>query len=242
MAIVYRHIRLDKNEPFYIGIGAETSRAFEVTKGRNTYWKNVISKTDYEVQILFDDLTWDEACEKEKEFITLYGRKDLGTGTLVNMTDGGEGTFGAIPWNKGLVGFGDFNKGRNHNDDTKEKISQKNKGRKLSEEHKKLINPLGRKLSDETKNKISTSNKGRIVSEETREKISKTSTGRKLPRSTKDNISNKLIGNNYGGKLILDLYTGIYYDSIIDLSKCYSTSYKKIYNQINKDKNRYLFV
>jgi hypothetical protein len=144
MAIVYRHIRLDKNEPFYIGIGAETSRAFDVKKGRNTYWKNIVNKTDYEVQILFDDLTWDEACEKEKEFITLYGRRDLGTGTLVNMTDGGEGTFGAIPWNKGLVGFGDFNKGRNHNNNTKEKISQKNKGRKLSEEHKKAIIGTGR--------------------------------------------------------------------------------------------------
>lgn len=31
MAVVYRHIRLDKNEPFYIGIGNEKSKAY-VTK------------------------------------------------------------------------------------------------------------------------------------------------------------------------------------------------------------------
>ena len=90
MAIVYRHIRLDKNEPFYIGIGLDEKRAYN-KKNRSGFWKLITKKTDYEVQILFDDLSWDEACEKEKEFITLYGRKDLGTGSLVNLTNGGDG-------------------------------------------------------------------------------------------------------------------------------------------------------
>ena len=90
MAVLYRHIRIDKNEPFYIGIGKEESRAYS-QKSRNKYWKN-IAKKGYEVEILFEDLTWEQACEKEKEFIALYGRKDLKTGILVNLTDGGEGT------------------------------------------------------------------------------------------------------------------------------------------------------
>lgn len=93
MAILYRHIRLDKNEPFYIGVGVARQRAFDKTN-RNKYWKHITTKTDYRVDILFDDLTWEQAREKEKEFIELYGRKDLGTGTLVNMTDGGDGTKG----------------------------------------------------------------------------------------------------------------------------------------------------
>jgi len=93
--IVYRHIRLDKNEVFYIGIGKTENRAYE-KRGRNNYWKNIIKQTEYKVDILFDDLTWEEACEKEKEFIQLYGRNDLGLGTLVNMTDGGDGTYGVI--------------------------------------------------------------------------------------------------------------------------------------------------
>lgn len=92
MAIVYRHIRLDKNEPFYIGIGDVEARAYNKVS-RSKLWKN-IAKVGYEVEILFEGLTWEEACEKEKEFILLYGRRDLGTGTLVNLTDGGEGTFG----------------------------------------------------------------------------------------------------------------------------------------------------
>ena len=59
---LYRHIRLDKNEPFYIGIGTkkefftdfktEYRRAFEISN-RTTYWKNIVNKTSYEVEVLF---------------------------------------------------------------------------------------------------------------------------------------------------------------------------------------------
>lgn len=96
MAYVYRHIRLDKNEPFYIGIGSDENynRAKTSTR-RNKHWIN-ISKFGFEVDILFDNLTWDEACEKEKEFIALYGRSDLGIGVLCNLTNGGDGVLGRV--------------------------------------------------------------------------------------------------------------------------------------------------
>ena len=100
MAYVYRHIRLDNNEPFYIGISATDdnyARAYDKSHKhrRNKLWQNITNKTDFEVEILLDNLTHEESCEKEKEFIKLYGRKDLGTGTLCNYTDGGdEGTLG----------------------------------------------------------------------------------------------------------------------------------------------------
>ena len=92
MAVLYRHTRLDKNEPFYIGIGDNETRAYNKVN-RTKHWKS-IAKKGYEVEVLLEDLTWEQACEKEREFIALYGRKDLKTGTLVNLTDGGEGTFG----------------------------------------------------------------------------------------------------------------------------------------------------
>jgi len=92
LPIVYRHIRQDKNKPFYIGIGESEDRAYE-RKGRTRAWKH-IAKKGYDVEVLFDDLSWEEACEKEVEFIALYGRRDKKKGTLVNMTDGGEGTVG----------------------------------------------------------------------------------------------------------------------------------------------------
>lgn len=94
MAYVYRHIRLDKNEVFYVGIGSDNlgkyTRAHSTKRG--DHWKNIFNNTEIIVEIMLDDLTWEEACEKEKEFIKLYGRKDLNLGTLINLTDGGDGT------------------------------------------------------------------------------------------------------------------------------------------------------
>lgn len=97
---LYRHIRLDTNEPFYIGYSTKTlnynslateyTRAFVKSK-RTKFWKNIINKTKYEVEIIFETNSLDLIKLKEIEFISLYGRKDLETGTLVNLTDGGEG-------------------------------------------------------------------------------------------------------------------------------------------------------
>ena len=99
MAYVYRHIRLDKNEPFYIGIGSDAKyqRAdYRGLKGRNKYWHRIVGKTDYDVEIILDDLTYPEAIKKEEEFIALYGRVNNKTGILCNLTDGGEGTKGLV--------------------------------------------------------------------------------------------------------------------------------------------------
>jgi len=74
MAYLYRHIRLDKNVPFYIGIGKyddQFKRAYSV-KNRNVYWNNIVNLTEYKVQIMLSNLTWEQACEKEIEFIALY--------------------------------------------------------------------------------------------------------------------------------------------------------------------------
>ena len=91
MAYIYRHIRLDKNEPFYIGIGSDSGYRAKDSKKRNKIWKDIAKKTQYEIEILFDDLTWDQACAKEIEFIELYGRICNGTGCLANLSLGGEG-------------------------------------------------------------------------------------------------------------------------------------------------------
>jgi hypothetical protein len=102
MAYLYRHIRTDDNQPFYIGIGEDITgkegvfkRAHELTN-RNKHWQNIVNKTEYKIEIILDDLSWIEACSKEIEFISLYGRSDLNKGPLVNLTDGGEGKKGTI--------------------------------------------------------------------------------------------------------------------------------------------------
>lgn len=97
---LYRHIRLDKNEPFYVGVGTKKKgntfiqvyvRAY-TRHDRRIIWKRIVSKTDYEVEIIMESNDRSFLLKKEIEFINLYGRIDLGTGALSNLTDGGEGT------------------------------------------------------------------------------------------------------------------------------------------------------
>jgi hypothetical protein len=94
VAFVYRHIRLDTNEPFYIGIGSKNNFNRAYDKKRNKIWQSIASNTNFDVEIMLDDLTWEEAKEKEKEFISLYGRINTNTGTLANLTNGGAGMLG----------------------------------------------------------------------------------------------------------------------------------------------------
>lgn len=136
MAYVYRHIRVDKNEPFYIGIGSDNRyrRANERAR-RNKHWKNIVAKTPFEVEVLFDNLSWEEACRKEIEFIELYGRKDIGTGTLVNLTGGGDGAYKTIP-----------------SIETRNKLSQKAKGKVYKAITKSRISNTLKELYKDSKN------------------------------------------------------------------------------------------
>lgn len=92
MAIVYKHIRRDTNEVFYIGIGSNKQRASQ-TNSRNPLWHNIVNKTEYDIEIIAEDITIEEAKEIEISLISEFGRYDLGKGSLVNMTDGGDGQF-----------------------------------------------------------------------------------------------------------------------------------------------------
>lgn len=100
MAVVYLHRRKDTNEVFYVGVGKNKRRAFVRAK-RNPHWKAIVNKYDYNVEIAFKGLSYDEALTIEQELIALIGRSDKGEGPLTNMTDGGEGTLGLEAWNKG---------------------------------------------------------------------------------------------------------------------------------------------
>ena len=144
MAFVYRHIRLDKNEPFYIGIGSRSSqdRAY-YTKKRNSIWDRIYQKTEIDVEILFDNISWEEAKRKEIEFIALYGRINTNTGTLANLTDGGDGMLGFKFSDKARKNMSNAQKLKpTISDLTRKKLSiaGKNKpgpwkGKKLSQQH-----------------------------------------------------------------------------------------------------------
>lgn len=209
MAIVYSHTRLDNNTVFYIGIGNEYKRAYS-KHSRNSYWNNIVSKTDYKVNILFENLTWDEACKKEVELISLYGRKDLKKGLLANLTDGGDGVKG-------------------HSQKTIDKIIKVHKGRIQSKEEilKRVNSRKGYVHSDETKNKMSSSAKGRLFTEEHLENLSLSHMGQKAWNSI----------------ITLDLFTGIYFDSLREACDLLNLKYKNEYARIKRgNNNRFILI
>jgi hypothetical protein len=142
--LIYRHVRLDTSQVFYIGIGNE-KRPYSKHR-RNRFWKNIVNKTKYEIQVLKFNLTWEEAVELEIILISYYGRKDIKTGILCNMTGGGEGSYGRKQTqnckdkiskaNKGKIGF---NKGKTFTKEHCEKISNSKKGKRILGNSKKVI-------------------------------------------------------------------------------------------------------
>jgi len=103
---LYKHTRLDKNEPFYIGIAKksdnyisykqEYKRAYDFSQ-RGVYWKNIKNITDIKVDILYECDSEFQIKEKEKEYIGFFGRKVLNEGPLINGTDGGDGRLNPSP-------------------------------------------------------------------------------------------------------------------------------------------------
>ena len=98
MYSVYLHKRKTDNSVFYIGIG-NNKRPY-IKSNRSKFWKNEVNKHDYNVEILSNNLTWENAQEAEIYLINLYGRRDNNTGCLVNLTDGGDGSPGTIVSNE----------------------------------------------------------------------------------------------------------------------------------------------
>ena len=184
----YAYLRKDRT-PYYIGKGT----------GTRLYSKNHnISppKDKSRIILLKQNLTEEEAFKHEIYMIAVFGRKDLGTGILYNMTNGGEGTSGMKPWNAGktnvyseetkqkisksLSGENHPNYGKKHSLKTIEKIREGNIGKERTKETKDKISKMqfgennhmfGKNHSVETKDKIRKSKLGKKHSEETKEKM-----------------------------------------------------------------------
>lgn len=93
--IVYIHKRKLDGMVFYVGISTNYKRPYNKRRGK--FWMDYTKKHDYDVEIIREGLSWEAACEVEMDLISKYGRRDLGEGQLVNMTNGGDGTLGYIP-------------------------------------------------------------------------------------------------------------------------------------------------
>lgn len=153
---MYMYLRSKDHTPYYVGKG----------RGRRAVQPHGYAKRPKnKKQIVFagEGLSEVDAFQAEILLIHLYGRKDLGTGILRNLSAGGEGQSGysdetrwkmgrgnrgrrgGTSWNKGLPGTWT---GRHHTEETKAVLSQKRTGMK---------NPK----SPEARAKLSATNKGK---------------------------------------------------------------------------------
>lgn len=158
---VYLYLRED-GTPYYVGKGKNT-RAWEK--------HNVnVPKDNHRIQFIATKLFEEEAFILEIRLIQIYGRKDNGTGVLRNITDGGEGTAGCTPWNKG----------KNMPAYVCEKMRLKATGRTQSVEtiNKRVLKNTGKKRTVEQRLRLG-GFKGKAHSDETKEIMAAKKRGKK---------------------------------------------------------------
>jgi hypothetical protein len=154
MFYTYLWLRED-GTPYYVGKGSGK---------RASSWHGRVGKAPKGYIVVYIAKDEADAFETEKLLIWYYGRKDLKTGCLRNLTDGGDNPPRSTP--QSIAKTTATKKGKKY---PKQSASMKGnhnaKGTKCSDENKKRLRVLftGRGVTEETRRKVSESKKGNVV-------------------------------------------------------------------------------
>lgn len=147
---VYFHRNVHNGEVFYVGIG-KGRRPYHTIQ-RSRFWKHYVEKNNgFNVEIAHAGLQHNEAVVHEIAYIARFGKRIDGTGTLVNMTDGGEGCPGRKMTDENKAKLAAIHRNKFVSDEVRKKMSLGRTGCKVTvrtEEHK-------RKLADAQKHSVS---------------------------------------------------------------------------------------
>lgn len=173
----YTLINSIDSQPFYIGKGA-SSRMYQHKRDalnpsynyRSVHMKiqNIINNGG---EVLYEKtchLSEEEAFNTEIELIGHLGRKDLGTGILCNLTDGGEGSCGR---SKVLI----------------EQIAEKNRGKKRSEKSKQYMSEVQKEMAEKRRKKYN----GKACSPKTSENMSNSRKGKEWSEAAREVVRSK---------------------------------------------------
>ena len=203
--VVYE-LRRPNGEVFYVGKGNtkrgrlkdhlnEASRLNEGKPVQNKIKAGIIRKIQdagEEVQyyVVFETQLESDAFVEETRLISKYGRIVDGTGSLANLTTGGEGACGWTPTEETRIRMSQASSGRKHSKETKQRMSEIAKQRRHSPATREKISrkSKGRKLSPDHIRKLVESRK--VNSPETREKMSKAKLGKKRPYTSPEARAN----------------------------------------------------
>lgn len=206
---VYAYIDPRNDTPFYIGKGhgnRDRDHLYSSNLQRHQFFYNKLRKLFKEgvqpnIHRVCEYLSEEDAFYWETFFISALGRRNLGTGCLCNLTDGGEGFSGYVVTDKRRQQAANAARrtknhtGYKHSQETRKVISKKlcdvRTGWRLSEKTKQKIGNAhrGRVHTDAAKSRMSEGQQKRFatqrVSEETRQKMSDTHTGMKRSDETR---------------------------------------------------------
>jgi hypothetical protein len=176
----YAYLREDRT-PYYIGKGTG-KRLYNRCK------KDIKSPKDKtKIILLKQNITEEEAFKHEIYMISVFGRKDLGTGILYNKTNGGDGCSGAIRTEETKQKIREKRALQEFTDETKLKISKALKGKKrpqnVIEKIKKGRTEI--KHTEQTKQIIKEKRANQIFTEDTRKKLSEAHIGKPKPHLCK---------------------------------------------------------